>query len=296
MIIISLFGGLGNQMFQYACGKAKAAQLGTELFLDTSLLEDTRERVNFTQRDYALSVFGIKGRMADVKLARQFVPDLRNCSKVVLLYYKLFRWINGRHYYDEKLKFRVSNSFFNVKDNTYLYGYYQTENYFLQIRDEIVSSFRLKEVPDERNNRLIDNLNSQTSVAIHVRRGDYINSPFSMLDIEYYKNAINFISEKVENPTFYVFSNDIKWVRENFAFLGDSMNIIDHNQGKKSYLDLVLMSNCKHNICANSSFSWWGAWLNQNPDKIVIVPEKWFKDKSYVNSTYDLIPKEWIKK
>ncbi|MFM2292543.1 MAG: hypothetical protein RIS29_2356, partial [Bacteroidota bacterium] len=122
------------------------------------------------------------------------------------------------------------------------------------------------------------------------------NSPFALLDIEYYKRAVDLICDKVENPVFYVFSNDIEWVKEKFVFLGDSMTIVDHNQGEKSYLDLVLMSNCKHNICANSSFSWWGAWLNQNQDKIVIVPEKWFKDKSYVNSTYDLIPTEWIKK
>ncbi|MFM2292438.1 MAG: hypothetical protein RIS29_2251, partial [Bacteroidota bacterium] len=147
MIIISLFGGLGNQMFQYACGKAKAKQLGTELLLDLSMLNDKKDRADFTYRDYELNVFRVKEKLASVELVRQFVPDLRNCSRIILLLYKLLRWFNGNHYFYEIEKFRIDKSFYKVKDNTYLYGYYQTEKYFLQIKDEIISSFRLKEVP-----------------------------------------------------------------------------------------------------------------------------------------------------
>ena len=113
--------------------------------------------------------------------------------------------------------------------------------------------------------------------------------------MEYYLNAIELIKQKVENPKFYIFSNDYEWVVENFGSLALEKTIVDFNFAGKSYLDMILMSYCKHNICANSSFSWWGAWLNQNQTKIIITPKQWFKNEEYTDTTYDLIPENWIK-
>lgn len=281
-------------MFQYACGKALALELGVELKLDISFLADKNERENFTVRDYELGVFRIVDKVADIKDVRRFIPDLWNCTKVDLLKYKFLRLLNGNHYYYEQKKFQMEERISQISDKTYLYGYFQTEKYFTGIRNELLSIFELRNEPDDLNQQFIEQLSEENAVSIHVRRGDYHNSPFTLLGLSYYRRAIEIIKEEVLNPRFYVFTNDADWVRDNFQSLGIDLDIIMHNQGQQSYMDMVLMSQCKHNICANSSFSWWGAWLNQNADKVVVTPQNWFKDKSYVSSTFDLIPATWL--
>ncbi len=295
MIIVSIFGGLGNQMFQYACGKALAAKLGVELKLDVSFLADKSERENFTVRDYELNIFSIHEKTANLTEVRNFVPDLWNCTKVDLLKYKLFRLLKGNHYYFEKQKFRFESQIEQLKDCSYLYGYFQTEKYFSNIKEELVTAFTLKDQPNVQNQELIAQIKAENAISVHVRRGDYQNSPFNLLEINYYQQAIELIKQKVENPRFYIFSNDIEWISKNFGVLDIDKSIVTYNQGEKSYMDMVLMSYCKHNICANSSFSWWGAWLNQHAEKIVITPKQWFKNLEYTASTYDLIPDNWLK-
>ena len=296
MIIVSLFGGLGNQMFQYACGKVVAKNLNTELKFDISHITDRTPRNNFTYRDYELGVFNIKDEIATIEEVRQFIPDLWNSKEYIKQLYKLKRLFNGKSLYLEKSKFTYNKDIELVKDNTFLYGYFQTERYFENHRNELLQDFMLKDQIDKINSSLINQLKSENSVSIHIRRGDYINSPFEILDIQdYYKKAIELIQERVETPSFYIFTNDYLWTEENFSSFDIKKTIVKFNKNNQSYLDMILMSNCKHNICANSSFSWWGAWLNTNPEKIVIAPEKWFKNSNYIESTYDLIPSEWIK-
>jgi hypothetical protein len=293
MIIVSLFGGLGNQMFQYACGKAIATRLSTELKLDTSYLTDRTPRNNFTFRDFELGVFNLQDQVASFKEIRNFVPDLWNSSKIAQQFYRVVRLLNGNNYYFEKQKYFYENRIVKVKDNTYLYGYFQTERYYSDYRNEILTAFSLKSEIDLTNRELINTLQSENSVSVHIRRGDYELTPFNLLGIEsYYRKAIETILQQVENPKFYFFTNDYKWTEENFIGFDIEKTIIKHNQGNRSFLDLVLMSNCKHNICANSSFSWWSAWLNQHPEKLIIAPNKWFKD---LNTNNDLIPENWIK-
>jgi hypothetical protein len=294
MIVISIFGGLGNQMFQYACGKALAARLGVELKLDVSFLDDKSKRDNFTVRDYELNVFNIDEKEAGLSEVRKFVPDLWNCSKLDLLKYKLLRFVNGNNYYFEKQKFLFEPRIEQLKDNSYVYGYFQTEKYFSNVKAELMQAFTLKSEPDEHNQRLIAQMSVENAVSIHVRRGDYHNSPFNLLDLAYYQQAIELIKQKVENPKFYIFTNDYDWASQNFDVLDIDKVIVDHNQDKTSFMDMVLMSHCKHNICANSSFSWWGAWLNQYADKIAIAPKHWFKNQEYTAATYDLIPDSWL--
>lgn len=295
MIIVSLFGGLGNQMFQYACGIVVAKNLNVELKLDLSHIKDRTKRNNFTFRDYELGVFNIKEEIATIEEVRQFIPDLWNSKEYVKQLYKLKRLFTGKSLYIEKSKFSYNKDIELVKDNTFLYGYFQTERYFESQRIELLHNFMLKDQIDKINSSLIDQIKSENAVSIHIRRGDYINSPFELLDVqEYYLKAIELIQKKVESPSFYIFTNDYLWTEENFSSLNIKKTIVNINKNEQSFIDMILMSNCKHNICANSSFSWWGAWLNTNPDKIVIAPKKWFKSTEYVKSIFDLLPKSWL--
>jgi hypothetical protein len=295
MIIVSLFGGLGNQMFQYACGKAIAIKLGVELKLDIKLVADRTPRKDFTYRDYELAIFDIDDKIATEDEVRKFIPNLWNSSEIQRQLYKVKRILTKRVLFTEKMKFRYNNEIDSVRDNSYIYGYFQTEKYFEHLRVELLERFRLKNPVDEKNAAIIKKMQLENSVSIHVRRGDYTNSPFSLLGVEdYYQKAIDFILATVEVPIFYVFTNDPDWVEDNFKVLEINKSFVTINSGSLSYMDMILMSNCKHNICANSSFSWWGAWLNINPDKIVVTPKNWFKSTEYVESIYDLIPDKWL--
>lgn len=294
MIIVSLFGGLGNQLFQYACAKALALKLGVELKLDITHVVDRTPRKNFTYRDFELDIFNIGDEVATKKEVKQFVPNLWNANEIVKHYFKLKRQLTGLKLYREKLKFRYNNEFALLKNNTYLYGYFQTEDYFVKYRNEILKCLTLKTEIDSDNLELISKMQNENSVSIHIRRGDYENSIFELLDLEnYYLKAIELIINEVDSPVFYIFTNDILWTKENFDKLEIKKRIVTLNSDKQSYMDMILTSNCKHNIIANSSFSWWGAWLNSNPVKKVIAPQKWYKTGEYVETTYNLIPKSW---
>ena len=173
-------------------------------------------------------------------------------------------------------------------------GYWQSEKYFKNIKDEIIKSFTPIHDISEKAKQYIKEIENSNSVSLHVRRGDYVDntmfkgSGLTITEMPYYKDAIEFINSKVENPKFFIFSDDIAWCKENFEFLEDKTFIDDT---KSAIDDMVLMSRCEHNIIANSTFSWWGAWLNRNKNKIVIAPKVWYK----TNHELHLAPKEWIK-
>ena len=176
-------------------------------------------------------------------------------------------------------------------------GFWQSDKYFLKYESEIRKDFSFPSFTDRVNINLLSEIINSNSVSIHIRRGDYIqmNSAIEshpLCSIKYYQSAISKIKEIIEKPKFYFFSDDIEWVKNQF-FSVENAIFVNHNKGKDSYKDMQLMANCKHNIIANSSFSWWGAWLNPNPKKIVIAPKNWFKDTSI--DTSDLIPSTWIR-
>ena len=187
--------------------------------------------------------------------------------------------------------------FVNKMPITYFSGYWQTEKYFLPIEDKIRLAFKfdLKKVNDRTNSLLLE-MKPQNAVSIHIRRGDYeydLNAKEvlgGICDMEFYKKSIHYICEKNKDPFFYIFSDDCEWVMEHFSFLLNS-SIVDWNKKADSWQDMMLMSQCKHNIIANSSFSWWGAWLNSNPQKIVIAPSKWFNNFDAL----DIVPESWIR-
>lgn len=298
MILVSIFGGLGNQMFQYATAKALAKRLGVELKLDIQHVNDRHYRKDFTYKNYELCVFEIKEQIATIEEVRGYIPNLWNTNKFILQLYRLKRIIKGRRLYHEKQKFTVERRIFSIKNNTYLYGYFQSAGYFEHIREDLLSAFKLNYSPNKENSLLISQINTENSVSIHIRRGDYIQSIFAILDMDnYYQKAIQLICEQVVSPSFYIFTNDYDWAFDNFEHLPIKKRIVQINKTEEeAHMDMILMSHCKHNICANSSFSWWGAWLNQHSEKIVIAPQLWLREQEEnIGAANGLIPEKWIK-
>ncbi len=169
----------------------------------------------------------------------------------------------------------------------FLTGYWHNQKYFKSFYSQLIKEFEFISKPDIPNEELIKYIKEENSISIHIRRGDYANLD-NILPINYYHNAIDYIKKKVKNPKFIYFSDEPNWVKENLT-INNSDIIVDFNDSSEGYNDMRLMSLCKHNIIANSTLSWWGAWINQNPDKIVIAP------KSYDNKTNDFCPIDWIK-
>ena len=278
MLIISCCGGLGNQMFQYAF-YFKLKTLNKKVKFDISYFDK-----NFIHNGFELEeLFNLQVKKA-FKFESLFLKFLR---KIGLKSYVFFQ--NNP---SDVIKFHPE---FYMLDNILLAGYWQSYKYFKDIEDEIRLAFIFKIKLDEKNDKLLKSINKGISVSIHVRRGDYLkpeNKIFqSICTAIYYKNAIKYIERYVNNPHYYIFSNDIKWCKQNLNL--KNVTYVDWNIGKDSYKDMQLMSYCKHNIIANSSFSWWGAWLNNNPNKIVCVPEKWFDLPGC--ETKDICPDEWIR-
>lgn len=296
MILVSLFGGLGNQMFQYAAAKALSSKHGFELKLDTTILENRSRKENFTFRDFELDIFNIKESVATPKEVSRFVPDLWHSPEYVKQFYKVKRLFTGTSLYREKTYFSFDKTLVNLHDNTYLYGYFQSQDYFIGQEHLIRNCFRLKKELDTHNEAFLAEMQTSNSVSVHIRRGDYENSIFELLSFEnYYLPAINLIRNQITNPKFYFFTNDLEWTRNAFAELNIDKTYVTHNTGKESFKDMILMSKCKHHIIANSSFSWWGAWLNPSADKTVIAPSIWFQSGRHAHSTGNLIPTNWIK-
>jgi len=296
MIILRLRGGLGNQLFQYAAGKSLALYHNTDLKLDLYYYKKNRAR------KLELDNFNIPIELASRDEVHQFTGSN-----------PIIRYLNKRENYlrcpsvFSQPHYHFFSDFFSLPSNIYLSGYFQSEKYFNQIRSNLLSWYTPKKALDNANENLISEIKACESVALHVRRGDYAKgeytSFFGTLSDGYYESSIRKIKEKIKNPIFFVFSDDIDWCRKNPLL--ENAVFISHNKGMDSHKDLILMSHCKHNIIANSTFSWWGAWLNQNPEKLVIAPEVWFRKKYYdgktsvypsrIYNTMDLIPQEWVR-
>lgn len=294
MIITKLIGGFGNQMFQYAAGRRAAYKNNTELKLDTSWFKNPE---GATKRDYSLNIFNIEEAFA----TKEEINKLKggNQDLLVLFYKKILKFT--KPYYKQSYVvqrfFHFDKNILKVNDKTYLQGHWVSERYFKDIKNIIKREFTFKDKPDVANQKMINRIKSCNSISIHIRRGDYVfdektNKYHGVCDLDYYFRAVDLIAKKVKKSYFFIFSDDIKWAKQNL-YLKFPCVYVDHNTGKKDYEDMRLMSECKHNIIANSSFSWWGAWLNQNKNKIVIAPKKWFQDESI--DTKDLTPDSWIK-
>jgi len=291
MIIVALKGGMGNQMFQYAMGRAIALKNGVPLKLDTSWF--TTNKID-TPRAYALDHFNIVEEFASEADIRSLSTNTRLGRYIAKIKGKLLP-LKKRTYIVER-KMGYDEEVARLKDNVYLDGFWGTEKYFYDIKDTIIQDFSLRYPSSSENIKMAESIRVVNAVAIHVRRGDYIsnattNAYHGVCSLEYYYNAVQRITETVKDPHFFVFSDDHEWVRNNFK-IDFPMTFFEHNSVDQGHEDVNLMSMCKHNIVANSSFSWWGAWLNKNPDKMVYAPEKWFNNSL---DTQDLLPASWIK-
>lgn len=284
MITLILSGGLGNQMFQYAAGRALSLRHNTELCIDLYLLT---KKTKATIRNYELSIFTIETSVSKSILNKIAVKGFGILKSSILL-------STIGIFCDEKAQFYDSR-FEYLPDKTTLFGYFQNENYFKSIFEQLKSDFTFRLPLSGRNDGMRKVIEQNTSVSIHIRRGDYVNANSNLpaLDISYYKKAIEYIASHTSNPYFFIFSDGIDWVKDNLDLSGFNHQFIDWNKNEDSYIDMQLMSLCKHNIIANSSFSWWGAWLNNNPDKLVIAPHKWYKGDTGVYPD-GFLPEEWI--
>lgn len=293
MILLQLSGGLGNQMFQYAFGKYLAIQNNTNLVLDLSYVQSKLPFGKWTTpQKYELDIFNIKDKTKDnLFRSKLFYPfaKLEHIAKTK------FNKTKYNFYHEKEMSF--DSDFLNIKGNSFVCGNFQSEKYFISIEKNIRHIFQFPAISDSINLEHLSKIKNTNSVSMHIRRGDYVSiqknaSKFIALDINYYQQAIAYIASKVDNPTFYIFSDDIDWVEENLKINFDKYYIKNNNSKNTSYIDMQLMSICKHNIIANSTFSWWAAWLNANKNKIVVAPKKWFNHIE----VKDMLPETWITK
>lgn len=292
MICIRLEGGLGNQLFQYAAGRSLAIRHKTNLVLDISILKKIRKGITF--REMELNHFKIVAEIADAKSIK---------------YSQLFRYAPGatsfftnwRPFIENSLNF--NSNFANLPNSTYLVGYWQSFRYFDDIASLIYSELMPNRPMSVMSSALKSEMTEVNSVALHVRRGDYVtlksaNSMHGALSVSYYKIAIDDIQAKLVNPVFYVFSDDPTWCRDNLPLPLNSTLYVSHNVGGDSWQDLILMSHCQHTVIANSSFSWWAAWLADQryglENRLVYAPARWFVGTTH--DTKDRFPCHWITK
>lgn len=288
MKIVNILGGLGNQMFEYAMYLA---------------LKDAhpQEEIKVCTRS-----FGGYGLHNGLEIQRIFGVELPEASlwELTKVAYPIFNykaWQVMNHYLPNRKSMTMGTtaipfdySQVTREDNAFYDGYWQNEGNFKHVRNKILNAYTFPEFADERNVELAERLNSAISVSCHVRRGDYLKEPnMCVCTPSYYARALTLMNERVNPKLYVIFSDDIQWCKENLSgLIGDrEVVFVDWNKGEDSFRDLHLMTLCKHNIIANSSFSWWGAWLNQNEDKVVIAPEVWM-NKPIVN---DPICSDWIR-
>lgn len=274
-------------MFEYAFGRHLALKNNSELKVDLSFYE------NQTDREYMLDHFSLSVGIAfpnEIDLLKQ-----RHFSKLNILKRKLY---NSPPYFihEKTLEFRPEN--LRTQRDVYVDGYWQSEQYFIKSEAEIRADFQFRTMPSSANKGLLSLIPNCNAISLHVRRGDYVKNKalhkiHGTCSDNYYINAVNFIADKVSEPVFFIFSDDINWARENLV-LNYPAKFIDINDGAHAYEDLRLMSNCKHHILANSSFSWWGAWLNNNPGKITLSPKIWFADTELNKQASSIRPANWI--
>jgi len=292
LIVIKVFGGLGNQLFQYAFGRALSIKLNTELYLDLSWFD---ENTTSTKRVFQLDLFNTKFLIADKLVVGELKPLYFRLINSILVKFNIGRlqlpayFIENGIYYNQRINI--------IKENSYINGYWQSEKYFVNVHDVIKNEFVFKDIPlNSLNSSLLNEIRLSQSVAVHVRRSDYNLSHnidiHGVLPISYYEQSMKTMQSYVKNAFFFVFSDDVDWAKKALSNKFQNIRFISENP---SYVDFYLNSNCKNNIIANSTFSWWSAWLNENPDKKVIAPKNWYSNIDLNNATNDLYPNSWIR-
>ena len=275
MIITRLAGGLGNQMFQYAFARALSIKYKTNLKIDLSFLKNRNMGPNFTYRNYELDIFNV---------VEDFNSTFENC----------IRFDEPHLNYSKEI---VDNINRQIDKDIMIDGYWQSVKYFEESKSVIKSDFTFKSLVDDSSvdkiKLMLDDIRSTNSVMLNIRRTDFLNNDFhGVMGLDYINKSTELLESKIDNPKYFIFSDDIEWCEENIKL--NNMVIVDHSyKGDRFSYYLQLMKECKNFIIPNSSFAWWSAWLSDSPNKIVIAPKKWFTNESI--NTSDLIPSDWIR-
>ncbi len=288
-LIARLQGGLGNQMFQYAAAMQVSKQSGYRFFIDSSYyLDQERIAPNNTVREYRLDAFNISAKnipkypaiIAYSLTKKRRINYWLRAVKIPLLHWQLL----------------TENNYMSRAHNLVMYDYWNSEQYFSEVASEIKKEFTLRYPLSSEAigwERIIQETNS---VSIHVRRTDYVNNPITnqyhgVLPLSYYRKGLEIIKQKLNHPEFFVFSDDIAWSKDHLDFLSP-VNFVKINGKNQDVEELYLLSQCQHHIIANSTYSWWGAWLSNNPDKMVIAPRVW---RPGVDAkTAGIVPDGWL--
>ena len=282
MIITILEGGLGNQLFQYAIGRHLSIKNNDRLVIDASVYLIDK------LRHYDLNRYNIKAEVGNIaicffaRVAKNIIPKIEKKITFPIKYVK-----EQNTYFHKKI--------FSIKGNVILGGYWQSEKYFLNIKDIIYEDLILLSTLDKENKNMLQRINNSNSVCLHVRRTDYVSdSPLQKfhanLAQDYYNKAIGSICNQISDPEFFIFSDEPEWCKRN-VFTDRPHTYVDINGPDKAPEDLRLMSACKHFIIANSSFSWWAAWLAEKAGTIIIAPKRWYREKD----EGDIVPKRWLR-
>jgi len=286
-VIVRLEGGLGNQLFQYAAGRTVALETGRKLLLDPSAYFEDR------LRSYQLDHFAIAARPlrgGDVPLLQLRRSRLRGIVP------RRWRYAIVRETFPGRLPVWSERAGGNDAGAPYLIGYWQSDRYFAAAADTIRRECRLRKPADRANAATLESIAGCDAVALHVRRGDYVSNPAAtayhgLCGLDYYQTAIRRLCESVARPHFFVFSDDLDWVRANLD-TGHPTTWVGDN-AETPWEDLRLMAACRHFIVANSSFSWWGAWLGEWPGKQVIAPARWFQADH--GGEGEIVPAGWLR-
>ena len=289
MIITRLIGGLGNQMFQYAAARALALRCQVPLKLDITGF------AMYADRRYELGALAISAQPASHEELRCFGIKDGVAGKAGRWWRSLVRRGTGPVY--REAHFHFDPRWTRLEAPVYLEGYWQSEKYFREIADLLRREYTTLEAMNAENARLAEVIDSSEAVSVHVRRGDYVTNPrfnsyHGTCSLEYYAGAMAHIAERVSGARFFIFSDDQDWTRGNLR--GNfPMVFVEANPPERGHADMQLMRRCRYHIVANSSFSWWGAWLADSPRKIVVAPERWFRTTEVDDR--DLIPETWVR-
>ena len=292
MVIVRLMGGLGNQMFQYAAARRVALTNNVPLKLDVSWFARSPDRA------YALHALSIQEAFASPDDLRQLTaPSARGLGRLVFRLRRRFKIGHRWTWIQERRLSRFDRRLLTATSPVYLDGYWQSERYFGDIADTIRHDFTIAAPADGRSREILDQIVATESVSVHVRRGDYVSdarksTARSVCTPDYYRRCVTRISQRLANPHLFLFSDDPAWVSANLRFEHPT-TLVSTVPARPEHEDLRLMSACRHHIIANSSFSWWGAWLNPRPDKLVLAPRRWMNDPRVDDR--DVLPPAWVR-
>ena len=288
MKIVRICGGLGNQLFQYAFYLALKNKFNEEIKLDAFDMESYSLHNGFELEN----IFSLNATYCSVDEKNTLQGTKSLLTRVIKEVRKHAPFINTNYIKEKKhhhFSFHKEN-FGTQGTNIYYKGPWQSPKYFEQVEKELRENLTFPPLTSPKSTDLVAEIQGRETVAVHIRRGDYLKHKAlgGICDLPYYKNAIEKIETLVSEPLYVIFSDDITWCKENIDV--ENAKFVDWNSGKQSFEDMHLMSLCKHNIIANSSFSWWGAWLNSNPNKVVVAPNKWI----HYSNSLGILPEKWL--